>query len=196
MSIQLIKVDQLLLQGTPPPIKINKGTAFMAGGAVRRWFKDEKLSDVDLFFTSEEQYRKYIEGSSMPVLFENPRCATLSDGRILVQCIKVKYHPTIESVLDAFDFSVCQFGFDGEEVWATPEALVTVLRGGLAVHTITQEFAVDSLRRAFKYAKKGFFPCNGSIQKLADSLRGLTAEQVKQAVEISPNGGLITKRVD
>lgn len=197
MSVQLIKVDPLLLRGEKPPIPLVKGAAWMAGGAVRRWFSGkEKLSDVDLFFKDEGQCQEYVKSSPIPKLFENPRCITLSNGQLIVQCITVNYYPDVRTILDSFDFSVCQFAYDGEDVWATPEALVTVLRGGLGVHNIRKDFAVDSLRRAFKYAKKGFFPCNGSIQKIADSLRGLTEEQIRQAVEISPNGGAVIMGID
>jgi hypothetical protein len=102
----------------------------------------------------------------------------------------------VEDLLDSFDFTVCQFAYDGSNVFSTPEAIISVTRNHLGVHNISKEFAVDSLRRAFKYSKKGYYPCNGTIQKLADSLRGLTAEEVKNAVEISPGGGRRLIRID
>lgn len=202
MSIQLVQIDETLMMGEginkkiPPVISLG----WIAGGAIRRWFVGgERLSDIDVFFKNEKSMQDYIgllTGQGAQKLSEHKNVITYSYHDYLIQCIRIKYYEKVEDLLDSFDFTVCQFAYDGFKVFSTPEAIISVTRKHLGMHGISKEFAVDSLRRAFKYAKKGYYPCNGTIQKLADSLRGLTAEEVKNAVEISPGGGKRLIRMD
>jgi hypothetical protein len=197
MSVTIAKLDKTLFLGKKIDVPVMGG--WVAGGAIRRWFgSDENLSDVDMFFNSEasfENYRKEYLGKAT-LLHETPNALTYDYNEMRLQLIRVKWFVTLEELLDSFDFTVCQFAWDGNNFFATPEALVSVLRKHLGVHKIQKDFAVDSLRRAFKYAKKGFYPCNGSLQQMALSLRELSVEEVNKAVEISPNGGKVIVRID
>ena len=92
-------------------------------------------------------------------------------------------------MLDGFDFNVCQFAWDGSKVFATMEAIVGALRGHLAVNKLQPGFEMDSFRRAFKYQRRGFLPCAGTMLTLATALQSLTPEKIKEQVEMSPGGG-------
>lgn len=199
MSVSVIKIDKSLLLGPAidVPVPVN---GWIAGGAIRRWFAGkEDLSDVDVFFQNEQAFNDYIvllaQKGAKP-LASHPNAVTYEYQQVRVQCIRVKWYATLDELLDSFDFTVCQFAWNGTEFFATPEATISVLRNHLGAHNISQNFAVDSLRRAFKYCKKGYHPCNGTIQKIAHSLRTLTEQQVNDAIEISPNGGKRTVRID
>jgi len=190
MSIQLIKINPLQCHGVEPVIA-PVGDIWICGGAIRQWFiGSEKPSDIDVFGKSDvalSQFAKTVL-KDCPIISQNPNTDTYDYKGQWVQLIKF-YHPTIESVLDSFDFTVCQFGWDGKDIYSTPSAVISVLRGHLGVHQIKGEFAADSLRRAFKYQKKGYQPCAGTIRQLGLSFVSLTPEQINNQVEISPNGG-------
>ncbi len=197
--IQLIKIDPTQMLGEKPNVLVPSG-GFIAGGAVRRWFSGkEALSDVDVFFPSADIQKKYIEElekDDFKQTYATKNALTYYNGKIQVQCIQIKYYQDVSALLDSFDYTLCQFAWDGKDIYSTPLAMVSVLRNHLGAHEIRPDFAVDSLRRAFKYAKKGFYPCNGTLLKIADSLRGLTAEQILDAVTISPKGGRSILRID
>lgn len=198
MSVNLVKIDKTQLLGAKPDLPFPKD-GWIAGGAIRGWFSGtEKLVDIDIFFNSEEACNSYsIEVLKRKNLLNaNPNAETYSWNGTRVQCIRRAWYPTKEDLLDSFDFTVCQFVWDGIDVYATPEAIVSVLRNHLGAHNINKEFAVDSLRRAFKYCKRGYHPCNGTIEKIALSLQNLTPEEIRNAVEISPNGGKRIIRID
>jgi hypothetical protein len=171
----------------------------MAGGAIRGWFSGkEKLSDVDIFFQSQEALRNYnftLIENRFKELASHKDATTWSNGETLFQCITVQFYNNINELLDSFDYTICQFAWDGKTIFSTNLATISTLRNHLGVHKLNEN-AVDSLRRAFKYAKKGFYPCSGSLQQIAHALRGLTVEQINNAIEISPGGGRRIRRMD
>ena len=202
MSVTLIELEEANMLGPKLSKDIPDVSLFgwIAGGAIRRWFNaKEDLSDVDVFFQADLAFVDYCEQltkAGFTQVNSHANAVTFNKGDLLVQCIRLGFYPTVEKLLDSFDFTVCQFAWDGKKIYATPQSIMSVLRGHLGAHNINRDFAVDSLRRAFKYSRKGFQPCNGTIQKMANSLRGLTEEQVKKAIEVSPGGGLRTVRID
>lgn len=188
MSLLQLLLDDM--RGKIPPIEPSCG-CFIAGGAIRRWFTGgEKLSDIDVFGPSKSHTDEFIKefGLNAVQTDDTKNATTYAVAGVKLQVIK-HYHPTIEALLESFDFNVCQFGWSDDGIFATQKAVIGVLRGHLSVATIHKDFAVDSLRRAFKYNAKGFTPCGGTIRDLANSLRGLTEEEVKKQVEMSPRGG-------
>lgn len=187
MSLIQLKPDDM--RGVEPPIKPIAG-CFICGGAVRRWFNDrEKLSDVDVFAPSAEHHVNFMKSlPSAEVSSDHANATTYTVDGVLVQCIK-KYFPTLQDTIESFDFNVCQFGWCESGIFATAPAIIGVLRGHLAVNKLVKAFATDSLRRAFKYQRKGFSPCLGTIRDLALGLRELTEEEIKTQIEISPKGG-------
>lgn len=75
--------------------------------------------------------------------------------------------PSPEETLKSFDYTLCCFCWDGERIHGTVEAIDAVHRKKLAVANIQTGFEFDTLRRAFKYARKGYWPCGGSLRDLA-----------------------------
>lgn len=188
----LIELAADRMRGKRPAIAPGPGT-WICGGAVRQWFcGNERESDIDIFGVSAESLSDFsnkIVQMGAREINNTPMTVSLDLGGKMVQVIQGRVYPTVESALDSFDFNVCQFAWDGSKVFATAEALIGTLRGHLAVHKIAKEFAVDSLRRAFKYQRKGYVPCAGTLRDLSNILRTLSEDDVKRAIEISPGGG-------
>jgi hypothetical protein len=196
MEIITLLEEQML--GKKPFIEPIEGVV-IAGGAIRKWFTGkEKNSDVDVFSSSEsllekfkiEKLKDYIPISS------TKNAATFKSGDKIVQLINGKLFNGVKEMFDNFDFTCCQFAWTHQGIYTTSKAIISTLREHLEVQKISKDFAVDSLRRAFKYQMKGFEPCWGTIRDLANSLRELTDEQIKNAVELSPAGGKRLVRFD
>lgn len=191
--VQLLADD---MRGDKPPVEPLAGCC-IAGGAVRRWFTgDESLSDVDVFSADDESEEKFVASLvGFEVIATSNNATTMSNGKVLVQCIKLRFKTTAE-MFDAFDFSICQFAWNMDGIWTTPKALIGTLRKHLSVHKIQPGFEMDSLRRAFKYQRKGFTPCLGALRDLATSLARLEPPEINAQVEISPQGGKRIIRYD
>jgi len=193
MIIQL-KTD--FMRGSIPPVSPTNGV-FICGGAVRRWFSGkEKLSDIDVFAPTPQHHQDFLATlGKVQLLVETTNATTYEWEDKTIQLIKF-YYPTLEAAIDSFDFNICQFGWTEEGVFATPEAIVGVLRNHLSVNKINPGFEADSLRRAFKYQLKGFIPCAGTIRDLAMSFTGLEPAQIQAQIEMSPKGGKRLIRFD
>lgn len=153
---------------------------WVAGGSVRRTLSGEKFdTDIDFFFRSEDQYKEFIEdaiglgsvlkGSNdkntsmvFPAVHGNGDVIDLPE--LKVQAIKFRFYDSIEEVLDSFDFTLSQFGYDGSDVYASDWALWDVARKRIVPHKIT--FGTSSLRRLLKYGKQGYTACAGALSEI------------------------------
>jgi hypothetical protein len=191
MPIDLIKLEQETFIGQRPIVSPTKDV-WIAGGAIRQWFNDgELLTDIDVFGKNQESLDNFISEKlwAAKKISEQNHLSSFSLNGQLIQVIKYDYYDSIHNLLDSFDFTVCQFAWDGKTVYSTEAAIVSVLRKHLRVHKITKELAADSLRRAFKYQRKGYIPCLGTLKDIMLSFQNLTEEQIKEQITISPGGG-------
>lgn len=191
MPIDLIKLEQETFIGQRPIVSPTKDV-WIAGGAIRQWFNDgELMTDIDVFGKNQESLDNFISEKlwAAEKISEQNHLSSFSLNGQLIQVIKYDYYDSVHNLLDSFDFTVCQFAWDGKTVYSTEAAIVSVLRKHLRVHQITKELAADSLRRAFKYQRKGYIPCLGTLKDIALSFQNLTEEEIKQQITISPGGG-------
>lgn len=162
---------------------------WLAGGALRRTLlRQEPDSDFDFFFRDADQLAAFtakLDGLGMEKLRETEHHihyrGRVGDSAlpIDVQCIRFAFYASAEEVIDSFDFTICQFAFDGINLTAGHYSLWDLGRKRLAVHRVT--FPVSSMRRVLKYASQGFKACNGCLATL---LRA-TAENPSLNTEIA-----------
>jgi hypothetical protein len=150
---------------------------WVAGGFIRRWYSGMKQdSDIDLFFHNEETYIKICEGLEK-LAIEPPKITEFNQmykikiddtWTIDVQAIKHQFYENIDALLDSFDFTICQFAFDGNQICATEEAILDCNRKRLAPHKIS--YGVSSLRRIIKYANQGYYMCGGAATEFLNQI--------------------------
>lgn len=84
--------------------------------------------------------------------------------------------------MESFDFTICQFALLKDKVYTGDMSLLDLGGKKLVPHKIT--FPVASMRRAIKYAKKGFYMCAGSakefLEKCAAEMDNLTNVEVSR----------------
>lgn len=149
--------------------EIDVGNCYVAGGFIRRWWNNIKQeSDLDLFFKSKESYDK-VTAFLKPLSVKEPVISEFNEmyeikvsdtWTLQVQAIKHRFYPSLDDVFDSFDFTLCQFGFDGNHILMTNEALIDSQRKRLVPHKI--QFGASSLRRIVKYTQQGYFLCAGA----------------------------------
>jgi hypothetical protein len=156
---------------------------WIAGGAVRRTIEGKKLdSDFDFFFASKEQETEFAKGLAemgAKLLKENdknhvyilPSSIPESDDgdkkylpEMKIQLINFAYLASAEAVIDNFDFTLCQFAYDGATIYMGDFSLWDVARKKLVPHKIS--YATSSLRRLMKYANQGFTVCGGALSTI------------------------------
>ena len=175
-----------VLSGLP---SLSPDGPWLAGGALRRTLlRQEPDSDFDFFFRDADQLAEFtaaLDKLGLEKLRETEhhvhyRGRVSDSGLPLdVQCIRFAFYANAQAVIDSFDFTICQFAFDGVNLSAGEYSLWDLGRKRLAVHRVT--FPVSSMRRILKYATQGFKACNGCLATL---LRA-TAENPSLNTEIA-----------
>ena len=151
---------------------------WIAGGAIRRTIAGDALdSDFDFFFATPEQFSEFVDGlesrgarkvseNEFNVSYELP--AHEGQPSLKVQAIRASYTPTLEAMLETFDFSLCQCGYDGSDMVLGEWTLYDIARKRLVPGKIS--YGVSSLRRMLKYTKQGYTVCSGGLSSLLEQV--------------------------
>jgi hypothetical protein len=163
----------------------------IAGGAVRDSLFGDEYSDIDIFGLTKEDLDLFVnlnlsKSNGYKLVYFNENLRTYRKGKIKVQIIYREYDK-LTDIIDSFDFTVCQFMFDGEKVICNPSGLLDVYHKRIIINHLEPLFVFDSLRRVQKYIQKGYTICNGGIKDILDKCRELTQEQYDENVEFYPN---------
>lgn len=164
-----------ILENLPP---VSTEGPWLGGGAIRRTIMGASPdSDFDFFFTGEDQFSLFtvaLAGKGYKLKRETEHhqqwegYCEVAERVIEVQCIRFQYYGSKAQVLDSFDFTICQFVYDGTEIAASDYALWDLGRKRLAINKIT--YPLSSMRRLLKYARQGFTACDGCLSTLATAI--------------------------
>lgn len=153
---------------------------WVAGGSVRRLISRlPQDSDFDFFFRDEAQFDAFVSDmkergaavtaeSEFNITFRLKADEETKQPSLKVQAIRIAYQPSLEETLEAFDFSLCQCGFDGVDLIFGPWTLYDIANKRLVPGKIT--YGVSSLRRIIKYTKQGFTICGGGLTGLLQQI--------------------------
>lgn len=149
---------------------------WIAGGAIRRTLLQDPLdSDFDYFFRDAEQKKAFQEELLERggwVVKETEQVTTygakVEHKNVIVQAITIAYYPTLDAVLDSFDFTITQFGYDGKDLVCGDFSLWDLARKRLALHKLS--FGVSTVRRLIKYTRQGFTACGGVLASILEAV--------------------------
>lgn len=150
---------------------------WLAGGALRRTICGQVPdSDFDFFFRNEEQLKRFKgrleDEDNLRLHLENEHQiefrGTIDDEPVKIQLIRFAYYKTAEQVIDSFDFTICQFVFDGMTLTCGDYSLWDLARKRLAIHKVT--YPLSTMRRVLKYTNQGFTACSGCLTALLKAI--------------------------
>lgn len=167
-----------LIREALPFISLKDGP-WVAGGAVRRIYENDGIhsSDIDVFFPNQEMQKWAVDlfdgrlsnkAQWSPVYVLERRSAPMSvtfdvifEGtKFPIQFISKKYFPSMEAILDDFDFTVCMWGTDGENMFYDERAPIDLASRSLVLH---QKPKRPKPNRLAKYVCQGFVPSPGVL---------------------------------
>ncbi len=158
-----------ILKFTP---SISEDGPWVAGGSV--WKSIEGISlttcDVDFFFQSAKQYEDwYGQILSIPYVhrivsetkinqYNTSFKYYINDGSynktITIQLISFKFFKSMEDLLNSFDFTACQFGYDGRQLYTGETSIDDVKNRNIIFHNIANPFS--TITHLKKYKDLGF----------------------------------------
>lgn len=149
---------------------------WVAGGAVRAYLAAERISDIDLFFTSEQERQKGLERinniyNDAEQIFENENVTKIkADGRIFDFCKPI--YDSAEECINSFDFTVSAAAVTIDEGFIShDDFFIDLAARRLAI--ISLSFPMSSLTRFQKYIKKGYWMCAEEMIKFTAALQGV-----------------------
>lgn len=138
-------------------LKLNQDGPWVAGGAARKFWFDESLdTDIDIFFKTKEQFLNYecAIAKFCKRISSTKYANTYLWNDIKVQLIKYRFFKDIESLLNDFDFTICQYAFDGQNMWYSQKSMNDSLSKILVFNNV--KVPIQTLRRVIKFEKQGF----------------------------------------
>lgn len=130
----------------------------IAGGAARQIFnnKDFGSTDIDLCYLSSEAKRateRFLNKKAEKINI-NTYAKTYKYKEMIIQSTDYKRYDNIYSIIEAFDFTVCQFAIENNNIYYTIEAYTDEENNKLVLG------GIDTLKvyRLVKYLNKGYIP--------------------------------------
>lgn len=149
---------------------------WLVGGTVRRVMMNQiPTTDFDIMFKNEGQFDDFcgaMRERGATTKHESPQQITFDLHGGEIQAIRAAFYPTLIQTLNSFDFTLCQFGYDGTDfVWGDTAA--EDVRANKLVFTHTTD-PVATMRRMFKYAAQGFYMDSSEIGRF---LKAMTKQE-------------------
>ena len=138
------------------------GSVYLAGGALQTLVNPSiKINDYDLFFKDAE-YAKIAKALLEEVhkaekIFECPKgeLTTYLVKGMKIQLITKFYYPSMENLINTFDFRAAMFAYDGETLVTTRSAIHDSKKRRITINVI--QYPVATLNRMIKYAARKKF---------------------------------------
>jgi hypothetical protein len=170
---------------------------WIAGGSVRDYFMGVPMkTDYDMFFPNEMEYEKakaYFNAKKAEIKWESENGMKVIYENKTIDLVK-KFFATPQDTIDAFDFTVSMFAIDFEKVYHGETSFIDLSKRQLMINKIT--YPASTLRRAFRYYKKGFVMCKGEMKRLIESIQEMAKENTdanNTGEDTPPSGGDIAR---
>lgn len=162
-----IYFDELILK------ELENYQLWIAGGAIRSWFTNERRSDVDLFFPNDKEREKvlnHMKGLDSEVVFENENVTKIKYKKQVFDICKPTFGSPQETIKD-FDFTVSMFACNRQSFWCGEESFMDLASRRLCINKAP--FPMSSLSRMQKYIRKGYWMCSEEMVNLTAILQGV-----------------------
>ena len=170
---------------------------WVAGGCVRDYFTIGYVkSDIDVFFTSKEQYDiADSKLSSNKVLEDTDNAKMYLIDKKKIHLIKKVFYDSPKTCIDDFDFTVCCAAVNKENVIHHDTFFIDLASKRLVIQNLN--YPLSTFKRVQKYVRKGYWICNNSLLQIAKSLAKIDFENKNENVlEYYPDGSVRFNRID
>src|SRR4051812_36021495 len=168
---QFINHDSELLTILRHLPSIDSDGPWVAGGSVWKSIEGKSLdTDIDFFFKSPQQceywFRTLLSMPYVQRIVSQPKANDYNTSlnyhvhsrgfnkTIKLQLISFSFYKDIESLFDGFDFTVCQFAFDGQKIYTGETSLDDLRNREIIFNNVRDNYA--SGVHLEKYIKNGF----------------------------------------
>ena len=172
-----------ILHHLPKP---SENGPWLAGGAIWKAIENMPLDcDIDFFFKDKIQYEEYVRKlNSIPYVYhivtEKKNDYNITFGfhiyernrynkTIPLQYISFRFCNSLEELLNSFDFTVCQFGFDGQQLLIGDTTLEDLKNRIIRFNSVAS--CSNTAHHVKKYLDKGFTVPPDQQQRFEELIR-------------------------
>ena len=191
---------------------------WVAGGFIRAYYAGETPGDMDIYFMEPPQFDQALKilqdkelGELWQVVFETDRAISLRQNGKKIQLIRYLYATTAESLISQFDFTICAATMC---VFSKSDAELYKMQGRVTYHDDFFEhlagrilvfqgspLPLSSLKRAFKYVKRGYSICDENLIRIVSDIDGkidfTSEESITQHIAgMDPDGARRIRVID
>lgn len=160
-------------------------TWFVAGGALRAVFSNEKIKDLDIYFPygkpDIDGFRKgwmELPDKEVKRLFNSDSAETWEKNGVNIQLIK-KIYGTPKEIINQFDFTICMCAYDPiNDKFVMHDNFLNHLAMKLVYYN-PGKYPINSLYRMKKYMEKGYNVPAVEIIKIALTINNLKMENYR-----------------
>lgn len=169
----------------------------IAGGSVRLFWNNSVLgeSDIDIWFFDQQTGMQIIKDLELKIVnmrgFSNTRIYKTDNAvtytflckeiTYKIQLIKNGFYPTVDSLWNSFDFTVCQFASDGKTLYAS-ECAVTDMKDKKLC--LVNDSGQIKLPRFIKYCYYGYIPTQQLLTRIKEEkLKDLKNDNLISSLE-------------
>jgi hypothetical protein len=174
------------LVDTLEKLKLIRPGVVLGGGALRGLFnKDEKIDDIDIFFTDLTQapnVEKTLVKKGYKVVFKCPlgHLTTLKkNGEIKIQLITERQYVSPEEMIDTFDIEACRLAYDGKHIYVGSRQTIRDIRRK-QINLWRIDYPNATFKRVIKYTAKGYKATSEAVDKFTREIwsRGNRGEEM------------------
>ena len=155
---------------------------WIAGGSLRDYFSGLPLNtDYDLFFPNEQEYikcKEYFIKNDALIKWESSNGMKVIYNRKTFDLIK-HYFANPTETIHAFDFTVSMFAVDYDSIYHGETSFIDLAKNQLMINRLP--YPVSTLKRAFRYYKKGFVMCVGEMKKLVEAIQEVAPKKNEES---------------
>lgn len=166
--------------------KFNYGSqVWVAGSSVRNCLYNEPYHDIDIFDRTKEALDTSDNLHDYACVYYTDGIKSYKKDEIKVQVIYNLYED-IKTCLLSFDFTICQFAYNGLNVFYEENAVLHEMEKKLYLtpYGVSNELVAKTMRRLSKYISYGYSLSNELIEGLISKIREMSDDDVKEAIRI------------
>jgi hypothetical protein len=170
---------------------------WVAGGCFIGIVTGSKIKDVDVFAPDPASVIDEFKLRGYKEAFENDWVKNFKHEGFIIQVIKKYVYETPQKTIEDFDFTIVSAAYDGKSFTTRERFYLDVAQRRIVITNLVKP--LNTLKRALKYANRGFVMCPVALSRLAKKINILKIDWEKRdqnVIDFYPDGTPTFRGID
>jgi len=170
---------------------------WIAGGCFIGIVTGSRIKDIDVFAPDPARVIDEFKSRGYMETFENDWVKNFQHKGLIIQVIKKYVYATPQQTIDDFDFTIVSAAYDGKDFIAYERFYLDVAQRRIVITNLVKP--LNTLKRAIKYASRGFVMCPVALSRLAKDINLLKIDWEnpdQNVIDFYPDGTPTFRGID